>query len=113
MRDDTRGSLTEGLGFKITGRERSGLVDACELSMDERDQFDYLDWAAIDEGTDSATFFRRHGELYDLGNFMLTQRGGDLRRLGYHGFAADSAFSGIAVHLDPDGESVISALVLS
>jgi hypothetical protein len=113
MREDTKGSLTEGLGFTITGRERSDLVDAFELTEDERGQFDYLDWAAIDNGRDSATFFRRRGELHDLGNFMLTQEGGDLRRFGYHGFAADSAFSGIAVHLDPDGESVISALVLS
>jgi hypothetical protein len=106
-------SLTDGLGFTITGRERSDLVDACELTPDERREFDYLDWAAIDAGTDGATFFHRHGELYDLGTFMLTEAGGDLRRLGYLGFAGDSFFSGIAVHLDPDGESVISALVLA
>lgn len=110
---DSKSSLTEGLGFTITSRERSDLVSDYELTPDERNQFDYLDWAAIDAGTDSATFFRRNGELYDLGNFMLTQQGGDLRRFGYHGFAADSAFSGIALHLDPDGESVISALLLS
>lgn len=99
--------------YKIVKRERSDLVDGYELTPDERAGFDYLDWPAIDAGTDSATFFRRHGELHDLGNFMRTEPGGELHRLGYHGFAGDSFFSGIAVHLDPDGESVISALVMT
>ena len=99
--------------YKIVRRERSDLIDACQLTETERAEFDYLDWAAIDEGRDSATFFRRNGEPYDLGNFLRTEEGGELRRLGYHGFAADSFFSGIAVHLDPDGESVISALVMT
>ena len=99
--------------YTIVKRERSDLIDACELTEDERAQFDYLDSPAIDEGTDSATFFRRNGELHDLGNFMRTEEGGELRRLGYHGLATDSFFSGIAVHLDPDGESVISALVMT
>jgi hypothetical protein len=99
--------------YKIIRREQSDLIDACELTPDERAEFDYLDWPAIDAGTDSATFFRRNGELHDLGNFMRTEPGGELHRLGYHGFAADSFFSGIAVHLDPDGESVISALVMA
>lgn len=113
MREDTKGSLTEGLGFRITGRERSDLVDASELTPGERVPFDYLEWPDIDAGRDSATFFRRHGELHDLGCFLRTQEDGDLRRLGYHGYAGDSFFSGIAVHLDPDGESVISALILA
>lgn len=115
MRTDDKGRLTEGLGIKIVHRELNELIYDGELTADERDQFDYLDWAAIDRGEDSATFFRRErdGNLYELGQFMRTQEGGDLRRFGYHGFAADSAFSGIAVHLDPDGDHVISALVLA
>jgi hypothetical protein len=99
--------------YKIVKREQSDVVDACELTEDERAEFDYLDWAAIDAGTDSASFFRRGGELYDLGEFILTEESGELRRLGYHGLRPDSFFSGIAVHLDPDGESVISALVMT
>lgn len=99
--------------YKIVKREQSDVVDAWELTPAERAEFDYLDWPAIEAGTDSASFFRRHGELHDLGNFLRTEEGGELRRLGYHGFAADSFFSGIAVHVDPEGEYVISALVMT
>lgn len=107
--------LTEGLGFAIRYRERNDLIDAFELTEAERKQFDYLDWAAIDAGRDSATFFRRErdGNTYCLDQFMRTDPRGDLARLGYHASMAGSAFSGIVIHLDPEGEYVISALVLS
>lgn len=107
--------LTEGLGFAIRYRERNDLIDASALTPGEREQFDYLDWTAIDEGRDSATFFRRErdGNTYCLDQFVRTDPRGALARLGYHASMADSAFSGIAIHPDPEGDYVISALVLS
>ena len=43
------------------------VVDAYELTLAERAEFDYLNWDAIDAGEDSASFFRFKGTTYDLG----------------------------------------------
>ena len=105
-------SLTAGTGITITGRQEHEIIDACQLTPDERAEFDYLDWPAIDDGRDGATFFRRDGDLYDLGNFMRTSPGSTEYRLGWHGCRGDSFFSGILVHISDDGETVLSALEL-
>lgn len=78
-------------------------VDAYELTAAERAEFDYLDWSAIDAGTDSATFVRYRGELMDLGEFTVT----DLP--GWDGINTDTFFSGTVVrYVDADGgESVV------
>jgi hypothetical protein len=38
-----------------TNNHHRPVVDAWELTPSERAQFDYLDWAAIEEGSDSAS----------------------------------------------------------
>ena len=85
----------------ITNHVPRFTVDSHELTATERAEFDYLDWSAIDEGNDSATFFRYRGTLYDLGEFMRT----DLP--GWDGIATDSFFSVTVVKLVDDGEAVI------
>lgn len=81
-------------------------IDAWELTANERDQFDYLDWSGIEAGTDSATFFRYRGELYDLGDFeMVTDSMHSFE--GWHGYQSDSFFSGILIRLSSDWETVI------
>lgn len=61
------------MAIKITTNHHvRELVSDFELTAKERSQFDYLDWERIDEGTDSASFVRYHGELYDLGSFERT-----------------------------------------
>lgn len=104
--------LTAGTGIKILHRQEHELIDAWQLTPDERREFDYLDWPAIDEGRDSASFFRRDGDLYDLGEFTLTSEGSTERRLGWHGVRGDSFFSGVLVRISDDGETVLSALEL-
>ena len=52
----------------ITNNVPRDIVEAWELTEKERVEFDYLDWAAIADGRDSASFFRYKGELYDLGD---------------------------------------------
>jgi hypothetical protein len=96
------------------------IIDAFELSEKERKEFDYIDWAAIDRGEGSASFFRYRGQLYDLEDIPSTRPGPfsscslGLDAKYWHGFAADSFFSGIAVHLIPnDPDMVIVGLVFA
>lgn len=83
------------------------VIDAFELTPREREGFDYLDWAAIDEGRDSASFFRYRGELYDLGEFTVATHP------AWDGVMPISYFTGIMVRYpkgDPNyplGEYVI------
>jgi hypothetical protein len=86
------------------------IIEARELTAEEREQFDYLDWPAIDDGRDSASFFRYNGELHDLGEFSADfgiTRGTGLpdEMAGWHGYRSDSFFSALLVRLvDEDGE---------
>lgn len=101
----------------ITNNVPRPIVDAYELSPKEREEFDYLDWPAIDEGADSASFFRYKGELHDLGEFTadygITKGSGLPEHLSnWHGYRSDSAFSALVVRY-VDDESVVVGLVLS
>jgi hypothetical protein len=85
-------------------------IDAWELTPDERKEFDYLNWSAIEDGSDSATFFRYKGQLYDLGEFMHTRGLPEFSPLvKWDGYLSDSFFSGILVRYCEDHESVIVA----
>lgn len=92
----------------ITNNVPRLLIDAYELTEREREQFDYLDWRAIDAGEDGVTFFRYRGRLYSLSEFMRT----DLA--GWDGIATDSFFSGTVVRFLPDDEDrVVVGTVLA
>jgi hypothetical protein len=83
-----------------------------ELTLKEREEFDYLNWSAIMEGTDSASFFRYKGQLYDLGEFMADyglMKGSGLpaHLSNWDGYASDSAFSATVVRYADEGESVV------
>ena len=84
------------------------IINAWELTPEERKEFDYLDWEAIEDGRDSASFFRYRGELYDLSEFVrIVPQGGDGGPFahydhtgelsGWDGIRTDSFFSGIVV----------------
>lgn len=79
------------------------LIYAYELTASEREQFDYLDWQAIDDGRDGATFFRYKGEVYDVGQFMRFDNPTSL----WEGHCADSYFSATVIRFVEDGERVI------
>jgi hypothetical protein len=77
------------------------IIDGCQLTAAEREDFDYHDWTAIEDGTGSASFFRYRGELYDLGNFMRwsalsTGEAPDWMDR-WDGYASDSFSSGMVV----------------
>jgi hypothetical protein len=102
----------------ITNNHHRDVVGAWELTADERAEFDYLDWEAIEEGRDSASFFRYRGELHDLGEFTanwgISRDSGLPDALaGWDGYRADSFFSALVVRFVDDNEGVVVGLMLS
>jgi hypothetical protein len=84
------------------------IIDATQLSLSARAEFYYLDWEAIKDGRDSASFFRYKGELYDLGEFMRIESGfASAPFKHWHGVQSDSHFSGLLVRYTPDHDSII------
>lgn len=102
----------------ITNNKPRHLIDASELTPEERAEFDYLDWEAIEDGRDSATFFRYRGQLYDLGEFSrdygITKDAGLPEHLSrWDGYLSESFFSALVVRYVEDYEAVVVGLVLS
>lgn len=96
--------------LKITTNNNARpIIDASQLSLSAMAYFDYLDWQAIKEGRDSASFFRYKGQLYDLGEFLRVDNNTpSLSPLhGWDGYQSDSYFSGIVVKYSTDLESII------
>ncbi len=83
------------------------LIEAWELTPHERKEFDYINWTAIENGEDSATFFRYRGQLYDLSEFSrITPQGSNRCHpmgwdnpdvAGWDGYLSDSFTSGLLV----------------
>jgi hypothetical protein len=88
------------------------VIDAHELSAAERKQFDYIDWPAIDAGSDSASFIRYRGELHDLGEFEVWDNPMSPTRMGWDGYRSDSFFSGLVVRYVEDCERVVVGLYM-
>ena len=102
----------------ITNGVPRDVIDAWDLSESEREQFDYLDWSAIERGEDSASFFRYRGATYDLGEFSadygITRGTGLPAHLSqWDGYAADSFFSATVVRFVDDGQRVVVGTVLT
>jgi hypothetical protein len=94
------------------------VIDAHELTASERSGFDYLDWSAIDDGRDSASFFRYRGELYDLGEFtrdygIAKGSGLPAHLSAWDGYQSDSAFSATVVRIVDGGDRVVVGRVYS
>ena len=109
------------------------VINAWELTPAERSEFEYLNWVAIDDGSDSALFFRYRGELYDLNEFVrIIPRSNQMGPIGWmepveddsplsawDGIRTDSFFSAIVIrwYRDEFGRSeperVVVGFVLS
>ncbi len=88
------------------------IIEAYELTADERAEFDYHDWKKIDAGEDSASFFRYKGQLYDLAEFERWEsiQSPTMRADGrWDGFTAWTYFSGVLVRYVDEFERVIVA----
>ena len=102
----------------ITNNVPRDVIDAYELSADERAEFDYVDWPAIERGEDSASFFRYRGELHDLGEFSadygITRGAGLPDHLSaWDGYRSDSFYSALVVRYVDNYERVVVGLALS
>lgn len=101
----------------ITNDVPREVIEAWELSADERAEFDYLNWDAIDCGEESASFVRYKGDLINLGDVPSTREilacggAGDLR--AWDGYLSDSYFSVIVVRYCADSEYVVVGRYLS
>ncbi len=91
----------------ITNNVPRDIVEAYELSADEREDFDYCDWDAIERGEDSASFVRYKGELVDLGEFQVWDNPSSPTTVGWDGFRSDSFFSGLVVRYVEDFERIV------
>jgi hypothetical protein len=89
----------------VTNNVPRDVLGAHDLTPAEREQFDYLNWEAIERGEDSASFIRFRGSLYDLGEFEHTT-GPNLS--GWDGMQVDSFFSAVLIRY-VDNERVIVA----
>jgi hypothetical protein len=102
----------------ITNHVPRDVVDAWQLTPAERQNFHYLDWQAIEAGSDSASFFRYKGEIYDLSEFSADYgitRGAGLPDClsAWDGYLSESFFSAVVVRYVDDCERVVVGLVLS
>lgn len=87
------------------------IINAWQLTANERKEFDYLNWEAIENGEDSADFFRYRGELYDMHEFerlthnFLDGSTDDFEK--WQAYQSDSYFSGILFRYVNSGEQII------
>jgi hypothetical protein len=94
------------------------VIDGYELSAEERAEFDYIDWPAVDRGEESASFVRYRGELHDLGEFSadygITRGAGLPAHLAnWDGYRADSFYSALVVRYCDDFKRVVVGLVIA
>lgn len=69
------------------------VLQSYDLTTAERAEFDYIDWAAVDDGRASAEFVRYHGRIYDLGD---TEGVPDQKIFpGWDLYITDSFYSGV------------------
>ena len=87
-------TITPGNEITVrTNNQPRDIIDAWDLSPAEREEFEYMDWDALEAGTDSASFFRFKGQVYDLGEFTVAPAS----LPGWDGYQSDSYFSGMLV----------------
>lgn len=96
----------------ITNNVPRDVIYGSELPQAERKEFDYHDWDKIDNGEESAEFFRYKGSLYDLGTFIRTSdESGPMAK--WDGHNADSFYTATLVRYVENGERVIAGTYIA
>lgn len=79
----------------ITNNVPRDCIDAMDLTDEERAEFNYVDWNAIDRGDEVRDFVRYKGRLIDLNDTEGRPQAAALK--GWDAFISDSFFSGILI----------------
>jgi hypothetical protein len=85
------------------------IIDGWDLTPEEREEFDFIDWAAVEAGNDNPAFFRYRGELYYLGDFMRWDGCGNEELLKWDGYNSDSYSTGLLVRYVGDYRVVVAS----
>jgi len=75
----------------ITNNHARDILNGWDLTQTERDEFDYVDWSAVEDGRANAEFVRYRGELIDVND----TEGIPAFAPGWDAYRSDSFFSGI------------------
>lgn len=80
-----------------TNNHRRDIIDGWQVPPDVRAEFDYVDWSAVDNGTDSASFVKAYGSWYDLNDLEGNRYGASMpdSLSGWHAHLSDTFFSGV------------------
>lgn len=101
--------------IKITNEETLPIIDGYELTGQERNEFDYINWDAIEKGNDSASFVRYKGELYDLNDLEVAST--DIFGSRWKTCISQTLFSGILFSFsknpDEDDEVTVAMYYVS
>lgn len=96
----------------ITSNVPRPVVDGWQLTPAERAEFDYVDWAAVEAGNESASFVRYRGQLLDLGDgFEMRIPAGTPGK--WDGFCSDSFFSGVVIRYSEGFEYVVVGTLIA
>lgn len=97
------------------------IVDAWDLPIEARSEFDYLDWSAIERGEESASFVRYGGQWHDLGEFsrIIAPDAARMHPMecaapefqGWSGYRSDSFYSGVLVRYVDDETIIVATYV--
>ena len=80
-----------------------------ERQRDLRSQFDWLD----EEQLASPGFFTYKGNVHHIDQYLRVLNHSNSEFSGWHGYEADSFFSGTVVRLSDDGETVVVGTYIS
>lgn len=86
----------------VTNNVARRMLRGCELTSQERKEFDYI--SADDFDTHS--FVRYRKRVYDIGEFVRVDFT-DSPLSNWHGYASDTVWSGVCVKFVEGGEQVI------
>lgn len=91
----------------ITNNHRRNVLGDWNLTADEKEEFEYIDWGKCERGEDSVSFVHYRGVLYDL-NDIDGNPGQDGIFTGWNAYVSDSFFSGTVFrYVEVDGDFYI------